>query len=150
MRRALGTASTAAAAVERRFTGRNLQIRKRGSWVGRSCPLANTGGATLSRDCLQRGHPTQLRVCSFSTTRSVDDREEEDCNDQFWPDGTPKKFSGKDAWKNWVNWDSKFKNVTDELSRARKFFFEVDAKGKLFRLEIDHPERRFGELRQGM
>ena len=23
-----------------------------------------------------------------------------------WPDGTPKKFKGREAWKNWIDWES--------------------------------------------
>eukprot|EP00964_Phaeocystis_antarctica_P011507 scaffold6361_cov39-Phaeocystis_antarctica.AAC.1 len=30
-----------------------------------------------------------------------------------WPDGTRKKFTGRDKWKNWIEWDSKFTEQTD-------------------------------------
>ena len=32
---------------------------------------------------------------------------------EHWPDGTPKKFTGRDKWKNWIKWDSKFTEQTD-------------------------------------
>ena len=54
-----------------------------------------------------------------------------------WPDGTPKQYQGKDAWKNWINYDTDHHNLTDELNRLRHFFWEVDDRGKLWRLEID-------------
>ena len=47
-----------------------------------------------------------------------------------WPDGTPKKFQDpKEEWRNWINYDSSFREQTDELNRERIFFWEVDEKG---------------------
>ena len=34
----------------------------------------------------------------------------------------------KDQWKNWIAYDAPFTEQTDELNRARHFFWEVDAK----------------------
>ena len=74
-----------------------------------------------------------------------------------WPDGTPKKFQGKEAWKNWINYNTDHNNLTDELNRLRHFFWEVDAHGKLWRLEIDALDtegnmvgtpRRCGQMRE--
>ncbi|CAE8681232.1 unnamed protein product, partial [Polarella glacialis] len=67
--------------------------------------------------------------------------------DVHWPDGTPKKFRGKENWKNWINWESPFRDETDELNRQRHFFWEVDEKGALWRLELDQPGKRFGQMR---
>jgi len=66
---------------------------------------------------------------------------------ETWPDGTPKKFQGKDSWKNWIDWDSPYRELTDELNRARHFFWYVDAKGRLFRREIDQPGTCMGQMR---
>ncbi|CAE7442613.1 unnamed protein product [Symbiodinium natans] len=68
-------------------------------------------------------------------------------SETHWPDGTPKRFRGKDAWKNWINWDAPFQGLSDELNRQRRFFWEVDEKGALWRLEIDQPGQRFGQMR---
>ena len=76
---------------------------------------------------------------------------------ESWPDGTPKKFQGKESWKNWINYDTKHDNLTDELNRLRHFFWEVDTRGKLWRLEIDELDgdghvvgapRRCGQMRE--
>ena len=89
---------------------------------------------------------SQNRCYSSSSGSKSDDGKPEQ---EYWPDGTPKKFSGKEAWKNWINFDSEFRELTDELNRARHFFFEVDAKGRLHRLELDQPGQRFGHIRDG-
>ncbi|CAJ1451830.1 unnamed protein product [Effrenium voratum] len=67
-------------------------------------------------------------------------------SDTHWPDGTPKRFRGKEAWKNWINWDAPFRDQSDELNRQRKFFWEVDDKGALWRLELNQ-QGRFGQMR---
>lgn len=65
-----------------------------------------------------------------------------------WPDGTPKKFQDpKEEWRNWINYDSSFREQTDELNRERIFFWEVDLKGRLWRKELAHLEERFGEMK---
>jgi hypothetical protein len=64
-----------------------------------------------------------------------------------WPDGTPKKFKGRDKWKNWVDWDSSFKEQTDELNRLRHYFFEVDSRGRLFRKELHRLDTHDGQVR---
>ena len=65
-----------------------------------------------------------------------------------WPDGTPKKFQDpKDEWKNWIDFDAPYAELTDVLNRQRVFFWEVDTKGRLWRKEIDHPDKRFGEMK---
>ena len=66
---------------------------------------------------------------------------------QVWPDGTPKKFQGKESWKNWIDWDSPFNELTDELNRKRHFFWKVDSKGRLWRLELDRPGQTFGQMK---
>lgn len=68
---------------------------------------------------------------------------------EYWPDGTRKKFQGKDRWKNYINYDSKFKQESDELNRKRHYFWRVDAKGRLLRMEIDSPDKQFGMIRDG-
>ncbi|CAE7348420.1 C8orf82, partial [Symbiodinium sp. CCMP2456] len=68
-------------------------------------------------------------------------------SETHWPDGTPKRFRGKDSWKNWINWDAPFRDPSDELNRQRRFFWEVDEKGALWRLELDRPNERFGQMR---
>jgi hypothetical protein len=56
---------------------------------------------------------------------------------EAWPDGTPKQFQGREAWKNWIDWDNdKFTAPTDELNRRRHFFFAVDERGRLWRREF--------------
>lgn len=70
-------------------------------------------------------------------------------SETHWPDGNPKRFRGKDAWKNWINFDSPFGEQTDELNRLRHFFWEVDDKGALWRLELDQPGIRFGQMKHG-
>eukprot|EP00434_Breviolum_minutum_P031958 symbB.v1.2.028262.t1/scaffold2939.1/size66832/1 len=67
-------------------------------------------------------------------------------SDSHWPDGTPKRFRGKEAWKNWINWDAPFKSESDELNRQRKFFWEVDDKGALWRIELQEAGR-FGQMK---
>jgi hypothetical protein len=68
-------------------------------------------------------------------------------NPDFWPDGSPKKFCGREAWKNWIDWDSKHTELTDELNRARHYFWHVDNRGRLWRRELDRPGVRFGQMR---
>jgi hypothetical protein len=83
----------------------------------------------------------RLRAASgrtLSSTPSADD---------YWPDGTPKKFRGREAWKNWVRWDSPHREQTDELNRARHYFWHVDGRGRLWRKELDQPGRTFGQMR---
>lgn len=65
---------------------------------------------------------------------------------ESWPDGTPKPFRGKEAWKNWINWDAPFREESDELNRQRKFFWEVDDKGALWRIELCEMGR-FGQMK---
>ncbi|CAK8994733.1 unnamed protein product [Durusdinium trenchii] len=67
-------------------------------------------------------------------------------SETHWPDGAPKRFRGKDAWKSWINWESPFNGSSDQLNRERKFFWEVDDKGALWRLELHEPGR-WGEMR---
>ena len=66
-----------------------------------------------------------------------------------WPDGTPKRFQGREAWKNWINWDSAYTEQTDELNRRRHFFYHVDNRGRLFRRELGElpPKWPHGEIR---
>ena len=80
-----------------------------------------------------------------------------------WPDGTPKAHQGATAWKNWINFDSRHDALTDRLNRRRHFFWEVDARGALWRVEVegiddtdeaaprmdaDCTERRTGQMRE--
>lgn len=65
----------------------------------------------------------------------------------FWPDGTPKKFTGQNKWKNWIEWDSTFTAQTDELNRARHYFFSVDSRGRLWRKELHRLESHDGQIR---
>ena len=65
----------------------------------------------------------------------------------YWPDGTPKKFRGREAWKNWIDWDSPHQTETDELNRARHYFWHVDSRGGLWRKELNHPDQTFGQMR---
>eukprot|EP00438_Fugacium_kawagutii_P030565 Skav210924 [mRNA] locus=scaffold978:10499:14224:- [translate_table: standard] len=104
-------------------------------------------------------------------------------SESHWPDGTPKRFRGKEAWKNWINWDAPFReesdaqlkhleilcdwaflhhrlyiavcfvsfldfpgDLQDELNRQRKFFWEVDDKGALWRIELQEAGR-FGQMK---
>ena len=64
-----------------------------------------------------------------------------------WPDGTPKRFKGRDAWKNWIDWNSPHRQETDELNRARHYFWHVDDRGRLWRKELDRPDEHFGQMR---
>ena len=63
------------------------------------------------------------------------------CGVRLWgyePHGTDTRFFSsflsalpkdpKDQWKNWIAYDAPFTEQTDELNRARHFFWEVDAK----------------------
>ena len=65
------------------------------------------------------------------------------------PDGLQKTFIGKDAWKNWIDWASPFREETDELNRRRHFFYHVDDRGRLFRRERGRPPPNWprGEIR---
>lgn len=51
------------------------------------------------------------------------------------------------AWKNWINYESPHNDLTDELNRARHFFFEVDDRGRCLRKELDQPDCTFGEIK---
>jgi hypothetical protein len=64
-------------------------------------------------------------------------------------DRTVQKFTGRDAWKNWVDWDSPHTEQTDELNRRRHFFYHVDSKGRLLRRELgaDPPRWPQGQIR---
>jgi len=64
-----------------------------------------------------------------------------------WPDGTPKQFKGRDKWKNWIDWDSRYKEQTDELNRRRHYFYELDARGRLFRKELHRLDTHDGQIR---
>ena len=64
-----------------------------------------------------------------------------------WPDGTPKKFKGREAWKNWIDWDSPHRSATDELNRQRHYFFHVDSRGRLWRKELDRLDGHEGQMR---
>jgi hypothetical protein len=68
-------------------------------------------------------------------------------SDDVWPDGTPKKFKGREAWKNWIDWDSPYRQQTDELNRQRHYFFHVDARGRLWRKELDRLDSHDGQMR---
>ena len=91
-----------------------------------------------------------LRSAFFSTTPKPPTLE-------TWPDGTQKQFQGKHAWKNWINYNTDHNNLTDQLNRLRHFFWEVDTRGKLWRLEIDQLDaqgrvvglpRRTGQMKE--
>ena len=81
------------------------------------------------------GRPWLRRLASLGQSEDV------------WPDGTPKKFKGREAWKNWIDWDSPHRSQTDELNRARHYFWEVDDRGRLWRQELDAPGQRFGQMK---
>ena len=66
---------------------------------------------------------------------------------EAWPDGTPKKFRGREAWKNFIDFDSKHVSASDELNRQRHYFFHVDLRGRLFRKELHCLESHEGQLR---
>ena len=86
---------------------------------------------------VHHGMPGRARLARSVSTSSA----------THWPDGTPKKFRGADTWRNWINYDSRFKGYDDELNRARHYFWELDAKGRLWKLELHEPGRRFGQMR---
>lgn len=60
-----------------------------------------------------------------------------------WPDGTPKLFQGAEAWKNWIDWNSRHTDQTDELNRLRHFFYHVDSRGRLLRRDLGEPAPRW-------
>jgi len=64
-----------------------------------------------------------------------------------WPDGKPKRFRGREAWKNYIDFDSPFKGQTDELNRQRHYFFHVDVRGRLWRKELHRLDGHDGEIR---
>lgn len=64
-----------------------------------------------------------------------------------WPDGTPKKFRGREAWKNYIDYESSFKTQTDELNRQRHYFFHVDNRGRLWRKELHKLDGHEGQLK---
>ena len=94
--------------------------------------LAGRGRISLARGARLVAAPRRL------STRASED---------FWPDGTPKKFRGREAWKNWIDWESPHRQQTDELNRARHYFWHVDHRGRLWRKELDQPDRTFGQMR---
>ena len=106
--------------------------------------------SVVSRCTLQTRILRQNPIHSFKFTTKTPTTE-------TWPDGTPKKYQGKETWKNWINYDTEHNNLTDQLNRLRHFFWEVDAHGKLWRLEIDELDkngkivgtpRRCGQMRE--
>jgi hypothetical protein len=67
-----------------------------------------------------------------------------------WSLGSPKEYQGAaDEWKNWIDWNSKFKAQTDELNRDRHFFFTADDKGRLWRKELHELDKHQGEVKDG-
>ena len=66
---------------------------------------------------------------------------------ETWPDGTPKRFRGRDAWKNWIDFDSPHRSQSDELNRNRHYFFHVDSRGRLWRKELDRLDGHEGQMR---
>jgi len=64
-----------------------------------------------------------------------------------WPDGTPKRYRGRDAWKNWIEFNSPYKDQTDELNRQRHYFFHVDSRGRLWRKELHRLNEHDGQMR---
>jgi len=65
-----------------------------------------------------------------------------------WPDGTPKAFRGREAWKNYIDFDSPHKSQSDELNRMRHYFFHVDSRGRLFRQELQQRVGHEGQIRE--
>lgn len=65
----------------------------------------------------------------------------------YWPDGTPKKFKGRDAWKNWIDFDSPYRSQTDELNRQRHYFWHVDGRGRLWRKELHRLDSHEGQMK---
>ena len=120
--------------------------------VARPTALAKVVAAVrpaLARACQQRSRaPPQeasaLQACSSHEDATAAEVSPEAWASDHWPDGTPKKFKGRDKWKNWVDWDSSFKEQTDELNRLRHYFFEVDSRGRLFRKELHRLEETDG------
>ena len=64
-----------------------------------------------------------------------------------WPDGTPKRWRGRDAWKNYIDFDSPHRTQSDELNRQRIYFFHIDARGRLWRKELHKPDGHDGQMR---
>lgn len=64
-----------------------------------------------------------------------------------WPDGTPKKYRGGDAWKNFIDFDSPHTTESDILNRQRHYFFHMDSRGRLWRKELHRLESHEGQLR---
>eukprot|EP01125_Pyxidicula_operculata_P017369 TRINITY_DN6080_c0_g1_i1.p1 TRINITY_DN6080_c0_g1~~TRINITY_DN6080_c0_g1_i1.p1 ORF type:complete len:246 (+),score=45.58 TRINITY_DN6080_c0_g1_i1:107-844(+) len=52
------------------------------------------------------------------------------------------------AWKKWINFDSKYQDVTDKLNRMRHYHYYVDGMGRLWRKEIDKENKLFGQLKE--
>ena len=97
--------------------------------------------AAVSRCLLARAHCAARGAAASSSFEDQVLSEEEmsdgragaSGSDECWPDGTPKRFKGRDKWKNWIAYDSPFKEQSDELNRQRHYFFDVDGRGRLWR-----------------
>ena len=71
----------------------------------------------------------------------------ENYSSDTWPDGTPKRYRGREAWKNWIEFNSPYTSQADELNRLRHYFFHVDSRGRLWRKELHRLDEHDGEMR---
>eukprot|EP00966_Prymnesium_polylepis_P303582 7012935-Prymnesium_polylepis.1 len=79
-------------------------------------------GTTSAAEVEEQAAAAEVSAAEFSADR--------------WPDGTPKRYRGREAWKNWIDFESQHTGQTDELNRMRHYFFHVDARGRLWRKEL--------------
>ena len=125
--------------------------------IGDSSESSNLGptksSSYLSHHHCLHGHNRHYRLCfrhrhphpgKFNQFTSLHARQRQQNARGFttdsverWPDGTPKKFQGAESWKNWINFQSAHDELTDRLNRRRHFFWEVDARGALWRVEVE-------------
>ena len=98
------------------------------------------------RGCASRTHEDdQAALAAAAADAEVDIRA---FSAESWPDGTPKKFRGREAWKNWIDFDSPHTEQSDLLNRQRHYFFHVDERGRLWRKELHALEEHQGQLRE--
>eukprot|EP01134_Creolimax_fragrantissima_P002106 CFRG2106T1 len=49
-------------------------------------------------------------------------------------------------WQKWINYESPYHSQSDELNRARHFFWHIDGKGRLLRRELSQPPVDEGDV----
>ena len=129
----LSPARSSCAAAAAMLRSRKVQLRWRHEVPTRAHSPAGSASASEAAEVAEQAAAAECSASEFVA--------------DLWPDGTPKRFRGREAWKNWIDYDSPFKSQTDELNRMRHYFFHVDDRGRLWRKELHRLEEHDGEVR---